>query len=233
LSMKVPDHIAIIMDGNRRWAERKGVPHMMGHAEGVRSVDEITEQSARMGVKAVTLYGFSTENWSRPREAVASLFGLMRTSLEKYISKVKNNNIRFNTIGRIGDLPSYLSEALEKATEDTRGNTGMVITVALNYGARQEILDAVNAAVNETGRGGAREHRITQQDLEKHLYTAALPDPDLIIRTSGEIRLSNFLLWQSAYSELYFTDTLWPDFRKPDLEKAIEEYDKRQRRFGG
>lgn len=206
---------------------------MMGHAEGARSVVEITEQCARIGVKAVTLYGFSTENWSRPPEAVASLFGLMKKSLEKYIGMVKNNNIRFNTIGRTADLPSLLKEALEKAVIDTRANTGMVFTVALNYGARQEILDAVNAVFREKEEAVGSERTITREDLERHLYTAGLPDPDLIIRTSGEIRISNFLLWQSAYSELYFTDTLWPDFRKPDLEKAIEEYDRRHRRFGG
>jgi undecaprenyl diphosphate synthase len=231
--MKIPDHIAIIMDGNRRWAERKGLPHIMGHTEGVRSVDIITEECARKQVKALTLYGFSVENWSRPQEAVAALFGLMRTSLEKYVDKIRANNIRFNVIGRVSGLPGSLSGLLERAVENTKNNTGMVLTVALNYGSRQEIMDAVNSILEERRASPSGNAPITEKDLESYLYTSGLPDPDLIIRTSGEMRLSNFLLWQSAYSELYFTDTLWPDFRACELAAALEEYDGRQRRFGG
>jgi len=231
--MHIPSHIGIIMDGNRRWAERKGLPHIMGHAEGVKSVDVITEECARKGVKVLTLYGFSSENWSRPQAAVADLFGLIKTSLENYLNKIGNNNIRFKTIGRIEGLPASLRGVLEKAACDTQNNTGMVLTAALNYGGRMEILDAVNAFLKARGDSSAANAAVSEQDLEEKLYTAGLPEPDLIIRTSGEIRLSNFLLWQSAYAELYFTETLWPDFRGPELESALEEYTRRQRRFGG
>ena len=231
--MHIPSHIGIIMDGNRRWAEQKGLPHIMGHAEGVKSVDIITEECARRGVKVLTLYGFSSENWSRPQAAVADLFGLIKTSLENYLNKISKNNIRFKTIGRIEGLPASLRGVLEKAACDTKNNTGMVLTAALNYGGRQEILDAVNASLKERGAAEGVPAAVTEQDLERHLYTAGLPEPDLIIRTSGEIRVSNFLLWQSAYAELYFTETLWPDFRGPELESALEEYNRRQRRFGG
>ena len=231
--MKIPEHIAVIMDGNRRWAEERNVPHIAGHSAGVEALDAVTEECARRGVKALTAYGFSVENWNRPRPAVDALFSLLRNTLKRYISKVRENNIRFNTIGRVNELPRDLRIMLEKAVDDTSGNTGMVLTAALNYGGRQELVDAARALVSEYGKGDGGVDFISEKSLEERLYTAGLPEVDLVIRTSGELRISNFLLWQSAYSEFYFTETLWPDFRAESLAKALEEYGRRQRRFGG
>ncbi len=231
--MKVPGHIAVIMDGNRRWAEENNVPHISGHSAGVESLDAVTEECARRGVKALTAYGFSIENWNRPKPAVDALFSLLRNTLNKYISKVKKNNIRFNTIGRLNELPEDLKKMLEKAINDTSGNTGMVLTAALNYGGRQELVDAARKLAAEYRDNDDDIALISEKSLEDKLYTAGLPEVDLVIRTSGELRVSNFLLWQSAYSEFYFTETLWPDFRAEGLAKALEEYGRRQRRFGG
>ncbi|HPN73257.1 MAG TPA: isoprenyl transferase [Candidatus Omnitrophota bacterium] len=231
--MKVPGHIAVIMDGNRRWAEKNNVPHISGHSAGVKALDAVTEECAKRGVKFLTVYGFSIENWNRPRGAVESLFSLFSSSLERYIGKVKKNNIRFNTIGRISGLPKDLGEMLNKAVRDTASNTGLVLTAALNYGGRQEIVDAARRVAEDFSATGRDLAGITDNDIEQRLYTAGLPDPDLVIRTSGEIRVSNFLLWQSAYSEFYFTGTLWPDFGAEELGAALEEYGRRQRRYGG
>jgi undecaprenyl diphosphate synthase len=232
--MKVPGHIAVIMDGNRRWAEERSLPHISGHSAGVKALDVVTEECAVKGVKALTVYGFSIENWNRPRNAVESLFSLFRKSLEKYITKIKKNNIRFNTIGRMEGLPPDLRVMLEKAAGQTASNTGMVLTAALNYGGRQEIVDAARSIAREMREHSAEDvNEITENDIEKRLYTSGLPELDLVIRTSGEIRISNFLLWQSAYSEFYFTETLWPDFGREQLGKALEEYGRRQRRYGG
>lgn len=231
--MSIPRHIAIIMDGNRRWADKRGLSHIEGHAEGVRSLDVITEECARKGVEALTVYGFSSENWARPKEAVNSLFALMHKSIDKYMDKVKANNIRARVIGRIDGIPQPLRGALKRAVKDTMGNSGMTVVLALNYGGRQEILDAVNSFLGaRESSGGSGPDVILEKDIEEKLYTAGLPDPDLVIRTSGEVRLSNFLMWQSAYAELYFTETLWPDFRVAELGKALDEYAGRQRRFG-
>lgn len=231
--MNVPGHIAVIMDGNRRWAEKRKVPHISGHSAGVKALDIVTEECAKRGVKALTVYGFSIENWNRPRSAVESLFQLFSKSLGKYIAKVKKNNIRFNTIGRTAGLPKDLREMLEKAVRDTASNTGLVLTAALNYGARQEILDAARQLAADIKKTGQDFSTITENDIEERLYTAGLPELDLVIRTSGEVRISNFLLWQSAYSEFYFTETLWPDFGVKELDEALEEYGRRQRRYGG
>lgn len=230
--MKVPGHIAVIMDGNRRWAEREGVSQIAGHSAGVKALDIVTEECARRGVKALTVYGFSIENWNRPKSAVQSLFSLFTKSLEKYITKVKKNNIKFKTIGRSSALPENLRAMLKKAERETAANTGMVLTTAINYGGRQEILDAVRGLIEDVRENGREASSITENDIGERLYTADLPELDLVIRTSGEIRVSNFLLWQSAYSEFYFTKTLWPDFGVEELEKAMEEYGRRQRRYG-
>ncbi len=231
--MKVPCHIAVIMDGNRRWAKQRNLPHLSGHSAGVKSLDVVTEECAKRGVGALTVYGFSVENWNRPKSAVESLFSLFQRSLKKYITKIKKNNIRFNTIGRTASLPDDLKGVLREAVQDTSRNTGMVLTVALNYGGRQEITDSVNRVIEDMRLSRRDFSSISENDIEEGLYTSGLPELDLVIRTSGEIRISNFLLWQSAYAELYFTETLWPDFGAEELNKALEEYGRRQRRYGG
>lgn len=230
--MDIPQHVAIIMDGNRRWAEKKNLPGIVGHHAGVKSVDLITEACARAGVKALTLYTFSTENWKRPKEEVDLLLNLLRENLRDKAEKLCANNIIFNVIGRIEEFPPKLKEEIEKAIETTSKNTGMVLTLALNYGGRREILDAVAKACARSREKGFDISSLKEEDFAEYLYTGDLPDPDLIIRTSGEKRLSNFLLWQAAYSEIYVTDTLWPDFNEKELEKAFNEYSERSRRFG-
>ena len=225
--MKIPKHIAIIMDGNRRWAREKGLPDIMGHREGVKTVDRITEECAKLGVKALTLYAFSSENWSRPKAAVDALMSLFKKSMQNYTKKAKENNIKMNFIGSTEGLSESLIEDMNKSKEETSDNTGLILTIAINYGARQEILDAVNE-ICSAGSGG----KIDEELFEKHLYTSGLPELDLMIRTSGEMRISNFLLWQAAYSEIYVTDTLWPDFNEDSLKKALDEYNRRERRYG-
>ncbi|MFC1480575.1 isoprenyl transferase [Candidatus Omnitrophota bacterium] len=231
--MATPQHIAIVMDGNGRWAKKRKLPRIMGHHSGVKTVDIITEFCAQLGIKALTLYTFSSENWKRPKKEVDALMDLFERTLKKNAKKVKANNIRFNAIGRLGDLPRSLREVIKSLKDESSSNSGMMLTLALNYGGRQEILDAVKAVCARGGEKGMDISSWEEKDFEKFLYTAGLPDPDLVIRTSGEMRLSNFLLWQAAYSELYVTDTLWPDFGIAELEKALEEYEKRERRFGG
>ena len=227
----LPQHIAIIMDGNGRWAKKRGLPRIMGHRKGVEAVDIITEACARLDIKALTLYTFSLENWKRPQKEVDALMGLLEKTLKEKVKKIKDNNIRFNAIGRLDDLPDPLKNTIKNIMEETSANSGMVLTLALSYGGRQEILDAVKSVCRKSS-GGADISSWEEKDSERFLYTEGLPDPDLVIRTSGEMRLSNFLLWQSAYAEFYVTDTLWPDFNVPELEKALEEYKKRERRFG-
>ncbi len=230
---KLPQHIAIIMDGNGRWAKKRNLPKIMGHRSGVKTVSVITEACARLGIKALTLYTFSTENWKRSKEEVNALMGLLKQALKENRKKIKENNIRFNAIGRIDELPGALKNAIKDLAEETSANSGMILTLALNYGGRQEILDAVKAACAKREKSGRNISSWKEEDFEKFLYSSGLPDPDLIIRTSGEMRLSNFLLWQSAYSEFYATETLWPDFGAAELEKALKEYAERERRFGG
>jgi len=230
--MKIPQHVAIIMDGNGRWARKRNLPNLMGHREGVKAVSRITEECARLGVKALTLYTFSTENWSRDKEEVSGLMSLLSSTLKKETKKIHKNNIRLNVIGDIGDLPGNLPQGLKDSINLTRNNDGMILTLAINYGGREEILTAVHKACSEVKDEYVTLEGLSQEYFSSLLYTNGIPDPDLIVRTSGEQRISNFLLWQSAYSEFYFTDKLWPDFTCKDLMNAFEEYDKRERRFG-
>ncbi len=230
---RLPRHIAIIMDGNGRWAHRRRLPRAAGHSAGVRSVKEIVESCTRLGIPALTLYAFSVENWKRPKTERDVLWRLLREYLRRELPEIHANNVRFQTIGRPEQLPDEVQEDIRGAIEKTAGNTGMVLTVALNYGARAELVDAFNSILEKSRKNGGGTHRITEEDIDRALYTNGLPDPDLLIRTSGELRVSNFLLWQIAYSEIWVTDTLWPDFGRPHLLESIVAYQKRDRRYGG
>ena len=240
----IPEHIAIIMDGNGRWAAAQGKPRKYGHQAGVETVRRITTECARLGVKYLTLYTFSTENWNRPADEVSALMGLVLTSLEDEI--FMKNNVRFRVIGDMQRLPDEVQTRLQETMDHTAGNTSMTLVVALSYSSRWEITEAVKQIVAEVNdmkelprniiknirTGGIRMEDITEETISQHLATNFMPDPDLLIRTGGELRVSNYLLWQIAYSELYFCDTYWPDFMEEDLHKAIESYQNRQRRFG-
>ena len=228
---RLPRHIAIIMDGNGRWAKRRRLPRIAGHRAGISAVRQAVEACARLGVPYLTLYAFSVENWKRPHTEIKLLMGLLREYLKKEISELNRQNIRLEVIGRIQELPKPVVQDLENALEKTRQNSGMHLVLALNYGARAELVDAVQELLAQSKRNGALQ--VDEELLSKHLYTRGLPDPDLLIRTSGELRLSNFLLWQVAYAELWVTDTLWPDFRQKDLFQAIIDFQKRERRYGG
>jgi len=231
--MNVPRHIGIIMDGNGRWAKKRNLPKIMGHRAGVKSVERITEACALKGVKALTLYSFSTENWKRPQKEVEALMSLLGEGLRNYQKKLATNDIKFNVIGRIEELPAGLRDEIIRLEDLTAKSKGMVLTLALNYGGRQEIVDAVREFCQRCKKGVSDIDSLNEEDFEKFLYTKDLPELDLIIRTSGEMRLSNFLLWQAAYSELYISDVLWPDFGADDLDKALEEFAGRGRRYGG
>jgi len=232
---RLPKHIAIIMDGNGRWARRRHMPRVAGHRAGVASVRSTVETAARIGIHALTLYAFSEENWKkRPASEVDFLMGLLSRYLKAEVPTLNENNIRLEYIGRQQQLPADVQERMEWARESTSRNTGTVLTLALNYSARSELVDAFRSMVNAASQNGGLEHlRIDEEIVGKHLYTRHLPDPDLVVRTSGEMRLSNFLLWQLAYAEIYVTPTLWPDFRGVHLLAAIAEYQKRERRYGG
>ena len=223
----IPTHIAIIMDGNGRWAKSKGKPRVFGHTEGVKSVREITEVSAKLGVKYLTLYAFSTENWKRPAYEVNALMSLLVSTIDKEMNTLMKNNIKLEAIGNIAELPSRSYKSLLKGIEKTKDNDRMTLVLALNYSGRWDILNAVNTVINNTSK-----LPVDEKTFKEYLSTAKYPDPELLIRTSGEIRLSNFLLWESAYSELYFTDINWPDFKEESLYEAIYEYQNRERRFG-
>ena len=223
----LPAHIAIIMDGNGRWARRRGLPRVAGHRAGIAAVRQVVEGSAELGIPVLTLYAFSVENWKRPRSEVSTLMQLLKEYLNKELDNIHKNNIRFRTIGRTDELDSSVQAELEKGIARTSGNTGMIFNVALNYGGRMEIVDAVNRILQQ----GIQ--RISENDFAQYLYTSGQPDPDLLIRTSGELRISNFLLWQIAYAEIWVTDTLWPDFEKQHLHEAIVAFQKRERRYGG
>jgi undecaprenyl diphosphate synthase len=225
-SGEIPKHIAIIMDGNGRWAKRRGLPRLAGHREGIRSVRDLVSACGELGVKVLTLYTFSRENWKRPRREVAALMGLLLRTIEREVDDLVAKNVQLRAIGRLEDLPQVSREAFQRAMQRTAANTGLVLNLALSYGGRQEILDAIAAYAKHPVLP------LTEQAFESYLYTAGLPDPDLLIRTSGELRISNFLLWQLAYTELYVTDVLWPDFRRRELYSAIESYQKRERRYG-
>ena len=227
---RLPAHIAIIMDGNGRWARRRGQLRVAGHKAGMRPVRMVIEACAQMGIQALTLYAFSVENWKRPRTEVEMLWRLLRTYLRIELEELMRQRVRVRVIGRTDELPVQVREQLEDALARTSGNRGLQLNLAINYGGRSEIVDAVKALVEDARLRGAA---IDEAAIASRLYTAGMPDPDLLIRTSGEMRVSNFLLWQIAYAELYVTETLWPDFTRADLLRAILDYQKRDRRFGG
>jgi undecaprenyl diphosphate synthase len=229
----IPAHVAIIMDGNGRWAKKRNLPRFMGHREGAGSVRAITEAAAELGIKYLTLYAFSTENWKRPEKEVGFLMGLLNDHLEKELPTMMKNNVRLMTIGDISRLPAASAGKLEDVKKKTAKNTGLRLVLALNYGAKAEITAAVKKIAADVKAGRMALRAISEKIIEKNLYTGGMPDVDLLIRTSGEMRISNFLLWQIAYSEIYITQALWPDFRKKELLEALGEYAKRERRFGG
>jgi undecaprenyl diphosphate synthase len=226
---QLPAHIAVIMDGNGRWARRRGLPRVAGHKAGVDAVRTTVETCARLGLRALTLYAFSVENWKRPRAEVETLWRLLRLYLRAELPQMHRHDIRFTAIGRLDALPQFVRAELESVVRSTAGNGGLQLNLAINYGGRAEIVDAVKALIEDARR---RDFKIDEAAISARLYTAGMPDPDLLIRTSGEMRVSNFLLWQIAYAELYVTDTLWPDFSRRELLRAILDYQKRERRFG-
>jgi undecaprenyl diphosphate synthase len=226
---QLPAHIAIIMDGNGRWAARRHLPRVEGHRAGINSVREVVETSARLGIEVLTLYAFSVENWKRPEAEVSTLMALLKRYLRLELRTLLDNNIRFRVIGRAQDLASDIQDELADAVDRTSQNTGLLFNIALNYGGRAEIVDAARRML----QSGVAPADIDERKFSDFLYTAGQPDPDLLIRTSGEMRVSNFLLWQIAYAEIWVTDTLWPDFRAPHLLQAVLEYQKRDRRYGG
>ena len=231
---RIPAHIAVIMDGNGRWANRRRLPRVAGHKAGVEPVRTTVETCARLGVQSLTLYAFSKENWKRPAAEVETLWRLLHYAIGREVPRLMDNNIQLRAIGRIDALPDRVRKELGEAVEATRGNTGMVLNLAINYGARSEIVDAVNRAIAEARSSGSiAKLTIDEDTIDRHLDTAGQPDPDLLIRTSGEMRISNFLLWQIAYAELYVTDICWPDFDRCTLLQAIAAYQQRDRRFGG
>ena len=227
---RLPAHVAIIMDGNGRWAKRRNLPRVAGHKAGMRPVRTVIETCAQMGLKALTLYAFSVENWKRPRTEVEVLWRLLRAYLRTELPEIERRNVKLAALGRLEALPAQVHAELEDALARTAANTGLQVNLAINYGGRAEIVDAVKALVEDARR---RDIVIDEQAIAARLYTAGIPDPDLLIRTSGEMRVSNFLLWQIAYAELYVTATLWPDFTRADLLRAILDYQRRDRRFGG
>ena len=235
----LPRHIAIIMDGNGRWAQRRHLPRVAGHRAGVQSARIVIETCARLGIPALTLYAFSLENWRRPKAEIDFLMRLLRQYLRKELPVIHHNNIRLQIIGRAEKLPAAVRKDIEKGMELTAENTGLCLTVALNYGGRAELVDAFNAIFDRVRKNGVHlngdlaSFRVDEKMIADNLYTAGLPDPDLLIRTSGEMRVSNFLLWQIAYAEMYVTETLWPDFRRGELYAALLDYQKRERRYGG
>lgn len=227
---RIPRHIAIIMDGNGRWAKLRGQARTSGHQAGAETVHVIAEEAARLGVEFLTLYTFSTENWNRPANEVAALMALLMDSIEE--ETFMKNNIRFRIIGDVKKLPADVLNRLEQCVQKTSSNTGMVLVLALSYSARWELTEAARQIAAEVEKGRLTAEEVDDQTVASHLCTNFMPDPDLLIRTGGEIRLSNYLLWQCAYSELYFCDTFWPDFKEEELRKAICDYQKRERRFG-
>ncbi|MEO0119202.1 MAG: isoprenyl transferase [candidate division WOR-3 bacterium] len=225
---KIPTHIAIIMDGNGRWAKKRNLPRYFGHRAGVDSVREVVRNCAKLGIKYLTLFVFSTENWERPKREVNALMGLLKKLLKSEAKELNENNVRVKAIGQIEKLPKDVKKNLEELIELTRNNTGLTLVLSLSYGGRQEILDAIKKILKKK----LEPEKLNEEEFRKFLYDPEIPDPDLLIRTGGEYRISNFLLFQSAYTEFYFTKTLWPDFREKDLLLAIEDYQKRKRKFG-
>lgn len=225
---RLPRHIAVIMDGNGRWAEQRDLPRVAGHRAGINAVRAVVETAARLSIPALTLYAFSAENWKRPRREVNTLMELLKRYIKKELPSIQENDIRFQCIGRIEELPASVQKVLRSAEEQTQNNRGTRMVVALNYSGRLELVDAINLLLRNADR-----HPISEQDIEGYLYTAGLPELDLLIRTSGEMRISNFLLWQIAYAEIYVTEVLWPDFRAIHLLEAVLDFQKRERRYGG
>jgi len=230
--MQVPKHIAIIMDGNGRWAEQRHLPRVLGHRKGVESVQTIVDECMELGVRYLTLYAFSSENWGRPQEEVEALMGLLGTFLKKELSQLQKRGIRLMAIGELERLPTTISNILKDIIKKTADNDRMVLNLALSYGSRNEITRAMQELGRKVADGTLQVDDLDEADIEAALDTHTIPDPDLLIRTSGEMRISNFLLWQTAYTELYFTETLWPDFSRDQLLQAFAEYSRRQRRFG-
>jgi len=229
---ELPRHIAIIMDGNGRWARRRGKPRSAGHRAGAERINPITKECSRLGIEQLTLYAFSMENWRRPKTEVAVLMRLLVRHLRKELPAMMDDNVRFRAIGRLDALPASARKAVRETERQTAENTGTVLCLALSYGGRTEIADAARAIAERARDGSLRPKDVTERSFGGFLYTAGMPDPDLLIRTAGEMRVSNFLLWQTWYTELYVTDVLWPDFTPEELGKAIREYGRRERRFG-
>ena len=229
----IPQHVAIIMDGNGRWAQERGKPRTAGHRAGAETVQACAEACGDLGVRFLTLYAFSSENWKRPKSEIDALMGLLERFLKSQTKKMIKNNIRLEAIGRLTNLPEHCQAVLRESIEKTAHNDGLTLILALNYGGREEIVDAVRSVVSDVQNGALELADLDPEEFGKHLYTKAYPDPDLLIRTSGEMRLSNFLLWQVSYAEIVITTKFWPEFGKDDFFHAIEEYSHRQRRFGG
>ena len=228
----LPRHVAIIMDGNGRWAQQRRLPRIEGHRAGAESVRQIVRACGELGIGYLTLYAFSIENWNRPKAEVTALMRLLEFYLKREIPELNKNNVRLAAIGRIHELPQSAQRQLEKSIEALKNNTGLTLVLALSYGGRAEIVDAMRSIACEIKTGGLDVADIDEKAISRHLYTREIPDPDLLVRTSGEMRVSNFLLWQISYAEIHVTETLWPDFRKPQLLEALEDYSQRHRRFG-
>jgi len=230
---KIPKHVAIIMDGNGRWAKNRGLPRIFGHREGAKSVEEIVEEARKLGIEYLTLYAFSTENWKRPKKEIDFLFSLLVRYLNKEEKNLIKNNIRLKIIGNISSIPEKVREKLKKVLKNTSRCNKMTLILALNYGAREEILRGIKKVLRDFSSGKIKEKNLNEDRFRYYLDLKEIPDPDLLIRTSGEQRISNFLLWYISYTELYMTKVLWPEFRKEEFRKAIRDYSRRERRFGG
>jgi undecaprenyl diphosphate synthase len=228
----IPHHVAIIMDGNGRWAKQRNLPRLEGHRAGAESVRAIVRACGELGIEYLTLYAFSSENWSRPKAEVGALMSLLEFYLQREVTELDKSNVRLAAIGRLQDLPGSAQRQLDKSIATLNKNTGLTLVLALSYGGRVEIVDAVRSIARDVKTGAVDISDINEELISQRLYTRDIPDPDLLIRTSGELRVSNFLLWQISYAEIHVTDTLWPDFRKPELQKALDDYSRRQRRFG-
>lgn len=229
----IPKHVAIVMDGNGRWAKERGLPRTVGHREGINRIKEIVKAASNLGIKVLTFFAFSTENWLRPKKEVGMLMRSLNNFLDREARELDKNNVRLMAIGRDEPIPKYLQDKIKEVEDKTKDNTGITVILALNYGAKQEIVDAAKRFTQEVLARKTNLESLDVKSFANYFYTTGLPDPDLLIRTSGEMRLSNFLLWQLSYAELYFPKIYWPDFKSKELEKAIEVYQKRQRRFGG
>ena len=232
-NLKIPAHVALILDGNGRWAKKRGLPRQLGHKKGCETLEQVVEDAARLGIRYLTVYGFSTENWNRPDSEVAALMKLLESYLKNCIRTANKNNMRVRVIGELSRLSESFQKKIQELEEVSAANTGLNLTIAINYGSRDEMLRAMKHMFTDIKNGRIAEEEINEKIFSGYLDTRELPDPDLLIRTSGEQRLSNYLLWQLAYSEFYFTDVPWPDFHKKELELAVEAYNKRDRRFGG